>query len=69
MIKIKCSALKELTCRLYSGKNYLRDTLVGSVVQDGGYVLETWSLLTNWVSSPRAQLTADTGGIAHLLVE
>lgn len=52
MIKIKCSALKELTCRLYSGKNYLREPLVGSVVQDGGSVLEAWSLLTDWASSP-----------------
>lgn len=52
MIEIKCSALKELTCRLYSGKNYLRDPPVGSVVQDGGSVLETWSLLTDGASSP-----------------
>lgn len=45
MTKTKHSALKELTCWFHSTKKYLRDTLVGSVVQDGGSVLEAWPVL------------------------
>lgn len=48
---------------------YLRDTLVESVVQDGGAILEPLLSALGGTSSPRARLIVAQVGTAHLLVE